>query len=156
MALRSRRAKILQNLQRQLETITRDNGYAHTVHKVTTHVRNWHETPEAECPVIYIVDRSTKSVYGPGRTLQREWTIDLFGVLKNKSQLEMEELISDVEECLPKNLTLSFDGEIPGPVSHFRILDIITDGQLFSEIEGSQLFKITVSLIYTQCYDNPR
>lgn len=155
MELKSRRAKILLGLQKQLETITVPNGYAHSVCKVTTSVHNWHETPAAETPVIYIVDRNTRTVYGAGRTVQRFWTIDLFGVMRDKSQLEMEEFISDIEVCLSKNLTLRYD-DVNTAVGHFRVTDIITDGQLFSEIENSQLFKVTVEFIYTQCFDNPR
>lgn len=153
---RSRRANILKNLQRQLETISTENGYAHTVHKVSTHVRNWHDLAVAETPVIFIIDENTTYNYNAGRTLEHEWKIGLYGMMKEKSQYEMEEFISDIEECLFKNVTLSFDGQTPGPISHLRILDIITDNQLFSEIEGSQLFKVTINLRYVGCVDNPR
>lgn len=153
---RSRRAKILVNLQRQLETITVANGYATTLHTVTTRVRNWHETPEAETPCLYIIDENTRYIYHAGKTLEHEWTIGLFGVMKNRSQVEMEELIADIEECLFKNGTLSFDGIRPGPISHLRITNVISDSQLFSELEGSQLFKVEVSFKYVGCADNPR
>lgn len=152
---RSRRGRILKNLQRQLETISKDAGYTTNVTKVTMNVRNWAETPEAETPIIYIIDANTRYIYGAGRNVEHEWTIDLFGVMKNRSQLDMEELIADIEECLFNNGTLSFDGT-PGPISQLRIQDIITDAQLFSEIEGSQLFKMTVIFKYVGCVDNPR
>lgn len=152
---RSRRARILVNLQRQLDTILKTNGYATDVFKVTTHVQSWSATPAAECPVIYIVDEKTRYVYGPTKTIEKEWDIGLFGVMKDRTQLEMEELVADIEECLFKNVTLAFDGE-RGVVSHMRITDIQTDAQLFSEIEGSQLFKMSIVLRYTGCVDNPR
>lgn len=152
---RSRRAKILKNLQRQLETIKTTNGYAHSVNQVTTVVKSWRDTPEAETPVLYIVDQNTRYIYHAGKTLEHEWTIGIFGVMRNKSQLEMEELIADIEECLFKNVTLSFDGA-RGPINHLRITDITTDGQFFSEIEGSQLFEVKISFLYVGCVDNPR
>jgi hypothetical protein len=152
---RSRRARILKNLQRQLETITTANLYAHTVHKVTTHVRNWDETPAAETPCIYIVDETTNYLYNAGKLLEHEWFVALYGVMKQKSQLEMEEFIADIEECLNKNKTLGFP-DSPGPVAYMKIKNIITDNQLFSEVEGSQLFKVIVEIKYTGCIDNPR
>ncbi len=148
---RSRRGKILKNLQLQLETITEDNGYTTTVQKVTTAVKNWNDTAEAECPVIYIIDENTQYTYHAGKLTERVWTIGLYGVMKNKSQTEMEEFISDIEECLNKNQRLAFPEN--QPISYSRIKNIITDNQLFSEIEGSQLFKITVDLTYTACVD---
>lgn len=153
---RSRRARILINLQRQLETITKANGYTHSIHKVTTNVKNWNDTPEAETPVLYIIDEHTRYIYHAGKTLEHEWNIGLFGVMKNQTQVEMEELIADIEECLMKNVTLQFDEVYPGPISHLRIQDVVTDNQLFSEIEGSQLFKVLITFKYVGCVDNPR
>ncbi len=153
---RSRRARILLNLQRQLETITTANSYATNVYKVTLDVRNWHETPEAETPTIYIVDENTTHIYHAGRTLEKEWSVALFGVMRGKTQYQMEELIADIEECLFKNITLSFDGVQPGPVSHMRITDVTTDNQLFSQIENTQLFKITLNIKFVGCVENPR
>lgn len=145
----SRRGQILANLQRQLETVTTGNGYSCTVNKVTTNVHNWHETPAAETPVVYIVDESTHPKYNAGKLLEYEWTVGLFVVMKDKSQLEMEDHISDLIECLFKNVTLAFDNA--RAVSHMRVTNIITDNQMFSEIEGSQLFKISLELRYTAC-----
>ena len=152
---RSRRGKILVNLQRQLETISIANGYASDVYKVTTDVKSWQATPETETPVIYIIDENTDYNYHAGKTTEREWTIGIYGVMKNKEQTDMEELIADVEECLFNNVTLSFDS-IKGPISHLRILNITTDNQFFSEIEGSQLFKMTIVFRYIACVDNIR
>lgn len=153
---KSRRARIMVNLQKQLETISIANGYATDIIKVTTAVKNWNDTAEAETPVLYLVDELTNPVYGPSKHMEWEWTIGIYGVMKNKDQIVMEECIADVMECLFKNLTLSFDGERPGPASHMRFGGIVTDNQLFSEIEGSQLFKVPVIIKYTACADNPR
>jgi hypothetical protein len=152
---RSRRAKILNNLQRQLETITVANGYSRDVYKVTTSVKAWRDTPEAETPVIYIIDDSTRYEYHPGRLTERTWTISLFGVMKSQTQSDMEELISDIEDCLQANVPLAFP-DTGRVVAHHRITQIVTDNQLFSEIEGSQLFKMTIDFIYTACVDQIR
>lgn len=147
---RSRRARILIELINQLKTISVANGYANNVCDVTTVVKSWRTTPEAETPVLYVIDQNTQYLYGPTKTLQHEWTIGIFGVMKNKTQMEMEELIADIEECLFKNVTLNHT------ISHLRILDITTDGQFFSEIEGSQLFEVKINFLYLGCVDNPR
>lgn len=152
---RSRRGKILVNLQRQLETILQDNGYSQNVVKVTTNVKNWADTPEAETPIIYIVDEATEYNYHAGKTVERSWVIGLYGVMKNKEQTDLEEFIADVEECLTKNQTLHFT-DTGGVTSHIRIKEIVTDNQLFSEIEGSQLFKVTLQINYIACLDQIR
>jgi hypothetical protein len=148
---RSRRAKILRNLQRQLETITTGNGYSITVNQVTMNLKNWHDTPAPETPIIYLIDNSTQPKYNPGKLLEWEWSVSLFTVMKDRSQIEMEEFISDILECLYKNVTLAFDGE--RTIAHLRIDNIVTDGQFFSEVEGSQLFRIDINLLYTGCID---
>jgi hypothetical protein len=148
---RSRRARILKNLQRQLETITVANGYTIDVVKVTTDVKNWNDTSAAETPVLYLIDEHSTPTYAASRHVEWEWKVGVFGVMKDKSQLQMEELISDIMDCLFANATLSFDGIVPGPLAQVRIGDITTDNQLFSEIDGSQLFKVLLSLKYTAC-----
>lgn len=152
---RSRRARILYALQRVLEGITVANGFSTDVYKVTTSVKTWNAVPEHESPTLYLVDENTQYDYSASKTALRTWTIGIYGVMKNKDQYAMEELIADIEECLIKNLKLSYEG-VPGPVSYSRILNIITDNQLFSEIEGSQLFKISLALSYTACADQIR
>lgn len=146
----SRRAKILNNLQRQLETITISNGYSRDVYKVTTAVKTWQDTPEAETPVLYIVDDTTDYRYHAGRLTERSWIVGIVGVLKNTTQLDMEELISDIEICLIANERLAFvdTGAVCGQI---RIRNIVTDNQLFSEIERTQIFRMTIEIVYTQC-----
>lgn len=154
---RSRRARIMVNLQKQLETITTENGYTTNVVKVTTAVKNWTDTAEAETPVLYIIDEVTNPIYGPSKHMEWEWTIGIYGVMKNKDQVSMEELIADIMECVFKNQTLYFgEARGPGPAAQIRIGGVITDNQLFSEIEGSQLFKVPLIIKYSACADNPR
>lgn len=153
--LKSRRAKILNNLIRQLQTITVTNNYSRDVYKVTTDVKAWIDTPAAETPTVYVIDERTTPEYHAGKLLNWSWIIGLYGVMRNQTQLDMEEFIADVIECLTKNQRLAFSDT--GPVSaHFRVKEIATDSQLFSEIEGSQLFKISIEIIYTSCVDNVR
>lgn len=153
---RSRRAKILNNLKAQLETITVANAYATTVHTVTQNVKNWADTPEAETPVIYIIDNSTVAKYHPGKLLEWEWSVSLFTVMKNRSQEEMEELISDILECLYKNVTLADQTGTERTASGLRVENITTDGQFFSETEGSQLFRVDLQILYTNCVTDIR
>ncbi len=152
---KSRRAKILMNLQRQLETITIANGYTRDVYRVTTAVKDWRSTPEAETPILYLVDSNTDYQYHAGKLTERTWSIDLYGVMRNQTQLDMEEFISDIEDCLQVNQRLAFP-DTGAVCAHHRIMNITTDNQLFSEIEGSQLFKISVNIIYTACVTNIR
>lgn len=152
---RSRRGQILVNLQKQLETISKDNGYTNNLYKVTTDVKSWADTPEAETPVIYIIDENTEYDYHAGKTTERIWTVGIYGVMKNKTQSDMEELIADVEECLVNNITLYF-ADTGKVASHSRIRNIVTDSQLFSEIEGAQLFKVTLDIRYIACVDQIR
>jgi hypothetical protein len=151
-APRSRRGQILLNLQAQLAKISVANGYTIDVKNVTQDLKNWTDTPEAETPVIYIIDNSTVPKYHPGKLLDWEWSVSLFAVMKNRSQAQMEELISDIMECLYKNVTLADDSGAR-TISHMRIENIVTDGQFFSQHEGSQLFRIDLQLIYTSCID---
>jgi hypothetical protein len=155
MTILSRRGRILTALIKQLQTISTTNGYATTINEASTELRNWRDRPEAECPVIFVVDNRTAPKYNAGKTLEVTWHISLFGFMRNRSQMEMEELIADIELCLDKNRQLSFDGE-RGLVNHHRVTDIVTDNQMFSEIEGSQIFRVDLEILYTRCVDDPR
>lgn len=153
MASTSRRGRILENLMAQLSTITKVNGYSEDTVEVSMNVRNWHERPAAECPVIFVVDESTTPIYHPTKTLEMEWQVALFAYMRDRTQIQMEEYISDIIQCLFRNVTLA---DTPGgtkSISHLRILNITSDNQMFSEIEGSQLFKITLNLKYMTCVD---
>lgn len=155
---KSRRAKIANNLMRQLATIKVANGYATDVINVSQDVRTWDAVSVVETPTIYVIDHNTKYTYHAGRLTERSWFIDLFTIMKQATQQQMEELIADIEDCLMANITLYFADidpstglavKPPGPCSHIRIREIITDNQLFSQVDGSQLFKITLEIVYT-------
>lgn len=147
--IQSRRGKILSALRAQLFTIQQNNGYATNVKNVSLDVKLWEELGPTDCPYLFIIDGRTKYQYHPGTLTERLWYVDIFGVLKQGTQLDMEELIADIETCLMNNVTLSADGVTKGPIDHHRIGEIITDNQLFRQIDGSQLFKITLELVYT-------
>lgn len=148
---RAQRSLILENLQRQLRTIKAADGYSRDIYDASFDVKTWDQLPEAETPMVYIIDQRTQYQYHPGRLVEVTWDINLFGIMKNASQMEMEDFIADIDICLTKNALLSFP-ETGQVVSHIRIRDIVTDNQLFSQVDNSQLFKITISLIYTKCY----
>lgn len=145
----SRRAQILNNLVRQLQTITISNGYSHDVVEVTTSVTDWRSRPEVQCPVLYAVDSSTEYKYHSGKLTERNWMIDIYGVM-HEDQLRMEECLTDVEQCLMANQRLAFV-DTGAVASYVRIRNITTDNQLFSEINNLQLFKISIEVSYTQC-----
>lgn len=151
----SKRGKIFQNLQRQLQTITTDNGYAQTVVEVSFNVKGWLDKVASETPVLYLVDTVTHYTYHAGRLTEREWTIAIVGHMRDRLQSDMEELIADIETCLFKNVTLNFPDTGP-TCSHMRVTNIVTDNQLFSEVEGSQLFRVEVMVRYTSPVDNVR
>ena len=155
MAFQSRRARIIEALVKQLKTISIANGYYTNVNEVSLDVKNWQDKPEAETPVLYVIDERTAPQYHAGRTLEVSWFFGIYGYMRNKSQYEMEEFIADIEKCLDNNRQLSFNGE-RGLVNHHRVIDITTDNQMFSEIEGSQLFKIGLEILYTRCVEDPR
>lgn len=151
MALLSQRGKILQNLQRQLQTITVANGFSRDVQDVSFNVQTWTQVPEANTPVIYIIDETASYAYHPGKLIEVTWNISLFVVLKNRSQTDLEEFLSDIDYCLTLNQPLSFS-DTGIVASQVRLRNIITDRQMFAEIENSQLAKISIDVIYIKCY----
>src|SRR5216684_2725311 len=99
----SRRARILNNLQRQLLTIKASSGYSRDIFDATTKVQTWAQVPEANTPIVFIIDENTQYAYHPGRIIEVTWSVALYGVMKNQTQLHMEEFISDLDTCLTKN-----------------------------------------------------
>lgn len=147
-ATNSRRGRIWDNLQRQLQTITVANGYQSELQSVRIAVPNWVDIRADESPLICIIDDVMDFVYHPGKLTERIWTVNLFGIMKGADQDDMEVLLADIEDCLFANVTLSFDNV--GPVcSHIRIRNIVTDKQQFYASEGSQLFKVTITIHWT-------
>lgn len=147
--IRSRRGRILKNLIRQLQTISVANGYATDIVNVTTEIRNWDQTEEAQTPVLYIIDMGSTPQYNASRLTEWTWRLNLTGLLKNASQQAMENMCADIMDCLFANGTLSFDGEIPGPSAQVRISNVVTDGQFMRELDGSQLFTISINVLFT-------
>lgn len=141
----------MNNLVRQLNTIKIAGGYSRDIVEATTNVKTWTQIPEANTPVIMVVDENSPHTYHAGTYVEITWNIALYGVMKNQSQLDMEEFITDIETCLAANAPLAFT-DTGAVVSYIRVRDIITDNQLFAEIEGSQLFKVMIALTYTQPY----
>lgn len=147
----SRRGQIFNNLIRQLQTITTDNGYAQNVISVSYIVKTWAQLTEPETPALFIVDETSQWKYHAGQRQEVTWQISIYGVMKNKNQFDMEELVSDIALCLSKNVVLSFT-DTGGVCSLIEIKDVVTDNQMFAEIDGSQLFKVIILVKYAPLY----
>lgn len=148
---RSRRAKIMVAIKEYLKLITKANGYSHSIQNVTFDVRSWDTVIESETPIIFVVDdKTTDIVRHVGKTREYTWMIKLFGIVKNKTLVEFEEVLSDIEECLENNFNLG------GVVSKVEIDQIVTDNQMFSEKEDTHLFDMELSVEYIRCHGNPR
>ena len=117
------------NLERQLKTITKTNNYSHDVYDVTTNVRDWRSAPEAETPLVFLVDESTNYIYHAGKLTERIWTIGIYVVMRNSTQGDLEEFLTDIEQCLQENQTLYFS-DTGSVCSHHRIMNIVTGKQI--------------------------
>lgn len=149
MATNSRRGRIWDNLIRQLQTITHANGYDSEPAKVTTATPNWNDLRADETPLLVVIDNSQQFNYHAGRLNERVWSLDIFGIMRGQTQDDMEVLLADIEDCLMANVTLTFDNVQPPVCSHIRIRNIVTDRQMFYADEQSQLFKVTIDVIWT-------
>jgi len=148
--IKSRRAKILTALFEILKLVKVSNGYTHTLQNVSFDVRGWDTVIEAECPMIFIVDDKTTGIKRhAGRQREYVWQIRLFGIVKERTLIEFEEIITDIEDCIENNYTLA------GTVSKAEVNQVVTDNQLFSEKDGTHLFEIEVSAEYIRCHGNP-
>ncbi len=147
----SRRAKIINNLIRQLQTITIANDYSHDVREVSSDVRTWDTFTDQDTPTIFVVDEDTAIDGHPGKLVTIAWKVALFCIMRDESQMDMEEFISDIISCISKNTTLSFPdtGKV---LSQIRVTNITSDNQFFSKIDNSQLFRVTLSLVYVTQY----
>lgn len=148
--IRSRRAKILKALEQILSLVKKANGYTHTLQNVTFDVRAWDDVVEAETPIVFIIDDKTNSIKRhAGRSREYVWCIKLFGIVKEKSMIDFEEIIADIEDCIENNYTLA------GTVSKCEVDQVVTDNQMFSEKDGTHLFEIQLSAEYIRCHGNP-
>lgn len=149
--LNSRRAKIMVAIREYLKLITRDNGYSHSLQNVTFDVRSWDTVVEAETPIVFVVDDKTIDIVRhAGKMREYTWMIKLFGIVKNKTLIEFEEVISDIEDCIENNFNLG------GIVTKIEIDQVVTDNQMFSEKEDTHLFDIELSVEYIRCHGDPR
>ena len=148
--IKSRRGKILVALKEYLSLIKKSNGYNHTIQNVSFDVRAWDTVVEAECPIIFVIDDKTDSIKRhAGKMREYIWQVRLFGIVKERTLIEFEEIITDIEECIESNFNLA------GTVSKTEVNQIITDNQLFSEKDGTHLFEIQLGVEYIRCHGNP-
>lgn len=145
------RGKILNNLQRHLRSITTANDYSRSVVTVTDVVKTWEQWSTAETPVILVVDDKIQINYRAGKHTERELFVDLYVIMKESTQADLEEFISDIEICLAGNNTLYFE-DTGNVSSYIRIREIITDAQFFSALNESCLARVKISIVYSQCY----
>jgi len=150
--MQSKRVRLMKGLEALLKTITTAKGYTTNVESVSFDVKSWRDLPADQTPVIYIVDGSTQITRHAGCIREYVWKIELFGCVKDKDFISFEEFISDVEQCIYDNRSLF------GEVNKMEIVDIVTDNQLFSEINGngSRLYSMFVDLEFTRKVDNSR
>lgn len=144
--LHSKRAKIMQGLKLLLPTITKTNGYTSTVEEVSFDVKGWRDKSAEQTPVIYIIDSLTKIVRHAGTVREYDWQIPVFGCYKAVDIITFEEFISDIEQCIYDNNTLF------GQVNKMEVDQVLTDNQLFSELNesGTHLFEISLLVQFTR------
>lgn len=144
-AIKYKRARLLKGLFLLLETITKARGYVHSVDEVSFNVKSWRDKSRMQTPVIYIIDDRTDIKRKAGRTCwEYTWSIPLFCVVRDDDIFDLENFIGDVETAIYDNNSLF------GNVSKMEVVTIITDNQLFSEIDGVHLAEITVDLEYVR------
>ncbi len=137
-------------LQSMLQLVKKANGYNHTVQNVSFDVRGWDDVIEAETPIIFIVDDRTENIKRyAGRGREYVWNIRLFGIVKERTFIEFEEIITDIEKCIEDNQ------QLVGLISKMEVDQVVTDNQLFSEKDGTHLFEIEVKVEYIRCLGDP-
>ena len=146
----SRRAKIKNNLVRQLATITVANGYSRTVNYVDFNVLTYNQLGASETPAICVVPDLAKIDYKAGSLIEIDWKFFLYITMKETTALDMDEFISDIEVCCAANATLNFN-DTGMVASYIRIRDIATDGGFFLK-DQTAIAKLTVSVVFTKRY----
>ena len=141
---RSKRMRILKALELILATIDKNRGYASNIIEVSFDVALWRDKSNGETPIIFIVDDTTNITRHAGCVREYAWRVRLFGVVRDADIIDFEEHIADVETCLYDNNTLA------GQVAKVEVDEIITDNQLFSELEGTHLYEMILSIEYTR------
>jgi hypothetical protein len=149
-AHQSKRIRVLEALRLILATITKDNGYLTDVMEVSYDVKSWRDKSVGQTPVIYLVDDTTFLVTHAGCIREYQWMVRLFGVIRERTIIEFEQFMADVEEAIYDNNTLF------GQANLMRVENISTDNQLFSEIDGTHLFEMETKILYTRKYNKPK
>lgn len=148
--IKSKRFRILEAMSYALGTINASRGYTSTVLEVSYDVKNWRDKAKAQCPLLYVVDDSSRQIRRAGAAREVIWQIRIFGVFADATQQAFEEFISDVEECLDDSNSLF------GQINKMEWIDITTDNQLFSQLDGKRLFEMIVEVEYMRGARNPR
>lgn len=145
----SRRARIMESLRLILDTLKISNGYTQDVCEVSYNVKGWKDKAEAETPVIYIIDDTTHIVRHAGCIREYVWTIRLYGLFRQGGIIDLEQWLSNVEQCILDNTSMA------GQVNKTEVVQIVTDNQLFSVQNETHLFEMVLNMEYTRKYDDP-
>lgn len=148
--IRSKRMRLLRSMQLLLQTITKSRGYNTDIVEVSFDVKSWRDKSGPQTPVAYIIDDTTILRKHAGCIREYEWTLRIFGVVREKTIQEFEEFISDIEEAIYDNNTLF------GEANLMWIPEITTDNQLFSGLDGTHLFEAATSVAFTRRYNRPK
>lgn len=150
LPIKSKRHRIMYAMQKLLKTVDQAHGYNQNIYDCTFDVKGWRDKAAHESPTVYVIDDTTILKTHAGCVREYEWTLRLFGVVREKSIQEFEEFMSDVEEAIYTNNTLF------GECNLMRIPEITTDNQLFSGLDGTHLFEVVCTVLYTRRYDQPK
>lgn len=146
---KSRRMKIIKAIQLILMTINTTRGYSTNVAEVRLDSKSWKDLSSPETPAIFIIDDVVQIERHAGKTREYEWTVRLFGVLKEYTLEQFEEFIADVEHCIEQNSHLA------GTVNKCEVQQVVTDNQMFDNTD-TRLFEIQLKCEYIRCHGNPR
>ncbi len=148
--INSKRARVLEAVRMLTETITTERGYTQSVKEVSYNVKGWRDKTTPQTPVIYIVDDRTQITKHAGLVREYAWTLRLFGVCRELTLPDFERFLSDVEQCIYDNNCLF------GECNKMEVDEITTDNQLFSGLDGTHLFEVSVTVEYTRSARNGR
>ncbi|MDZ4810753.1 MAG: hypothetical protein SGI96_21160 [Bacteroidota bacterium] len=146
----SKRMRILEAMRLLLREVKVENGYKTEIMEVSYDVKMWRDKSIGQTPVVYIIDDTSNLVTHAGHIREYVWNIRLFGVIREKTIVEFEEFISDMETAIYDNNTLF------GQCNLVRVREISTDNQLFSELDGTHLFEMNAEVLYTRKFDRPK
>ena len=148
-----RRKSIIEALISRLEEVTVENGYVHTLCKVTTNLKNYTELGSQDLPALFILPDTETQSGGVGGRYQRTLVLDLFIVMKDVEHIDVLDIIDDIEECLVgvSGSRAGLDCTINVP----RVVDWALDGQMNTERDGYVLAIMTIELDYIRSSHRP-